>query len=282
MQARVEREEPLIEEGEDTPFPGFDAMTAELHETEPAIWLTVRDSDGNVVRRLKGEATKGFHRVNWDLRFPYPGHVSAEEDPDDPPIGFLVTPGEYTVSLSKRVRGQTTELVGPQSFTVKRMREGALPEQPDTAEFWAEVSAFYRSVTAVDMTLAELEPKITLLSMATQRAQGGDPNALDNNLKSIQDEANTLSELISGNVARNALYERTQPTVRSRLDFVVTGLARSTYGPTQTQREQLGIAKSEFDAVRTRLKALVEQTIPAFETELITAGAPWVPGAEIP
>ena len=281
-QARLEREEPLIEEGEDTPFPGFDAMTAELQETEPAIWLTVRDSGGNVVRRLKGPATKGFHRVNWDLRFPYPGHVSADEDPDDPPTGFLVTPGEYTVSLSKRVRGQTTELVGPQSFTVKRMREGALPEQPDTAEFWAEVSTFYRSVTAIDMTLAELEPKIALLSIATERAQGGDPDALDNGLKRIQDEANALSELISGNVARKALYERTQPTVRSRLDFVLTGVGRSTYGPTQTHREQLGIAKSEFDTVRTRLKALVEQTIPAFETELIAAGAPWVPGAEIP
>lgn len=279
---RVEREKPLIEEGEDTPFPSFDVIAAELQETAPAIWLTVRDADGNVVRRLTAPAKKGFHRVNWDLRYPYPSSVALDDAVEDEPTGFLVAPGEYTVSLSKRVRGQTTELVGPQTFTVKPLREGALPAQADASAFWAEVSTFDRSVTAVDVTVAELDTKINLLAVAARRAAGGDPTLLDNGWQAIRDEANAISELVSGNAARNAIYERVQPTVRSRLNFVLTGVARSTYGPTQTHREQLSIAKSEFGGVKQRLSALTETTIPAFEADLIAAGAPWVPGGKIP
>ena len=89
-------------------------------------------------------------------------------------------------------------------------------------------------------------------------------------------------ELVGGNAARNAIFDRTQPTVRSRLGFVLTGVGRSTYGPTQSHREQLAFAKSEFEDIRQRLRTLVETTIPAFERELITAGAPWVPGGMIP
>ena len=279
---RLEREKPLIEEGANTPFPSFDSLTAELQETDPTIWLTVRDSDGNVVRRLKGPAKKGFHRVNWNLRYPLPSAVAIDDSLEEEPAGFLVAPGTYTVSLSKRVRGVTTELIAPQSFEVKRLRDGALPPQADASEFWADVSTFDRSVTAVGVTLTEVEQKLALLALATERALGGDPAALDNRLQSIRDEASALAELTSGNQARNAIFERTQPTVRSRLDFVLTGVVRSTYGPTPSHRDQLAIAKSEFEAIRQRVRTLVDTTIPAFEAELIAADAPWVPGGKIP
>jgi len=236
---RLEREKPLIEEGKDTPFPAFETIKGELQEDDPTVWLTVRDSSGNVVRRLKGPAKKGFHRINWDLRYPSMSSVSVGDNQEEEPTGFLVAPGEYTVSLSKRVRGETVELIGPQSFNLERLREGALPAQPDASEFW-------------------------------------------NRWKSISDEVNALNELMNGNQARNSIYERTQPTVRSRLNFVLTGVARSTYGPTQSHRDQLAIAKSEFGAIRQRISTLTDTTIPSFETQLIAAGAPWVPGGKIP
>lgn len=278
---RLEREKPLIEEGDDTPFPGFEAITAELEEVEPTIFLTVRNSSGAVVRRLKGPAKKGFHRVNWNLRYPS-WTVSAEENPENPPQGFLVSPGTYTVSLSKRVRGQTTELVGPKVFQVERLRDGALSPQPDVSEFWAEISQFDRSVTAAAGSMAALEGKIALLATAVERVTGGDPASLDNRLQAIRSEANDLNEQLNGNRARNILWERVQPTVRSRLSRVMFGLSSSTYGATQTYRDQLAYAQSDFVEIRERMKRLTEQTIPSFEKDLIEAGAPWVPGGKIP
>lgn len=279
---RQEREKPLAKDGEDTPFPGFPAMTAELQESAPTIWLTVRDGDGNVVRRIKGPTKKGFHRVNWDLRLPDNSIARATPAGDDEPSGYLVSPGEYTVSLSKRVRGRTVELVGPKPFLVERLRDGALPPQADAAEFWNEIATFDRSVTAASATLNELKKRLGLLAVAVERAQGEDPTALDNRLQAIRDEVNALDAQLNGDPARNALAERTQPTVRSRLGKVQTGLFASTYGPTQTHRDQFGFAQAEFGAIKDRLRTLTETAIPAFEAELSAAGAPYVPGAQIP
>jgi len=157
-----------------------------------------------------------------------------------------------------------------------------LPPQEDAAAFWAEISKFDRSVTATTTTLTELDKKVGLLAIAVQRTQGGDPTELDNTWQIIQNEVNALNEILNGNEARNELFERTQPTVRSRLRVIFTGLGNSTYGPTQTHRDQFGYAQEDFDQLRSRLKALVETTIPAFERELLSVGAPWVPGGEIP
>ena len=281
-QQRRESEKPLIADGADTPFPGFDRITAELQEDKPMIWLTVRDSDGNVVRRISGPAKKGFHRVNWNLRFPDTSFARPARGGNEP-SGFLVPPGDYTVEMAKRVRGQTTQLVGPQSFKVTPLRDqGALPAQPDTHAFWAEVTALSRSVTASSQRLNEAERKVRLLEVAVARTPGGDPVAFDDRLASIKGELYALDAMLNGNQARNEIAERTQPTVRSRLGRVNFGMRGSTYGPTQTQRDQFGYAEAEYAGIKARVEALVDGTIPAFEAELIAAGAPWVSGGRIP
>ena len=279
---REEREKPIAKEGGDTPFPSFASLSQELQETKPAIWLTVRDADGNVVRRIKGPAKKGFHRVNWDLRFPATDVARMPRANGEEPTGFLVAPGTYTVEMSKRVRGQTTQLVAAKPFTVEPLRAGAMPQQGDAHEFWADVTAFDRSVTATSITLRDLQKKIGLLEVAVANAPGGDPTALDNRLASIKTEAFTLDEMLNGNAARRAINERTQRTVRARLGVIFTGLGGSTYGPTQTHRDQLAYAKADYGSIKDRLRALTEATIPAFEAELLAAGAPWVPGGQIP
>lgn len=278
---RQEREKPIIKEGGNTPFPSFDSLTNELLEEGPAIYLTVRDMDGNVVRRIKGPTKKGFHRVNWDLRFPSQSAITRAPGPNSDGSGFLVSPGQYTVSLSKRVRGVTTQLVGPQAFNVERLRDGALPAQADAADFWAEISAMDRKVTAAAAVLDNAKTRIDLMAVAVARATG-DVTALDNRLTALRNEVNTLDAMMNGNQARNAIAERTQPTVRSRLGTVMFGVSASTYGPTQTHRDQFGYAKTEFEDVKNRLRTLTQSSIPAFERELEAAGAPWVAGGALP
>ncbi|MEO1729593.1 MAG: glycosyl hydrolase [Pseudomonadota bacterium] len=282
-EARKKREKPLIKEGADTPFPSFEALTAELQEEKPTIWLTVRDSDGTIVRRIKGPAKKGFHRVNWNLRHPPLDVARAPRSDGRSASGFLASPGEYTVDLTKRVRGVTTQLVAPMPFTVEPLRaEGALPRQPDAEAFAQEIATFDRSVTALGFKLREAQQKVKLLAVAARSAPLGDPATLDGRLDQIRAEVNALDEMLNGNPARNAIYERTQPTVRSRLGRAMGALYGSTYGPTQTQRDQLAYAKADYVAVKDRMVALTETTIPAFEAELIAAGGPWVPGGQIP
>jgi len=254
-----------------------------LAETAPAVWLTVRDVDGNVVRRIKGPAKKGFHRVNWDLRYPDGSAVSPNENADNPPTGFLVAPGDYTVSLSRRVKGVTEELVAAKPFKVERLRNGALqnPPQGEVSSFWDEASKMDRTVTAMGVTLGQVNTQLPLLKKASERALDN-LDALDDGLVAIESEVAALRKALGGSPSSNELWVKTEPTIRSRLQNVLLGIGSSTYGPTETHRQQFGYAQAELDEIRSRIVTLTDETVPAYEQALADAGAPWVPGSDIP
>jgi photosystem II stability/assembly factor-like uncharacterized protein len=67
-QERQQRERQAAQSGETAPYPTPEELRAESLEEPPAIILTIKDSKGNVVRRLDQPATAGIHRVTWDLR----------------------------------------------------------------------------------------------------------------------------------------------------------------------------------------------------------------------
>ena len=282
-QQRVEREKKANASGDNLEFPGFDAIDEELAEIAPSIWLTVSDSDGNVVRRIKGPTKKGFHRVNWDLRYADTSIVRQNESPNNPPAGFLVAPGEYQVSLSRRVNGETVVLVAPKPFLVERLRDGALqsPPQAEVSAFWDEVSGMDRTVTAMSVTLGQLDGKLKLLKTASERASTN-LDELDSGWVVIQNEAVALRRSLNGSPARTAIWERQLPTVRSRLQTVLLGLGASTYGPTETHRQQFEYVKADVDEIKNKLITLTDEAIPAYEAALLDAGAPWVPGSSIP
>lgn len=281
---RQEREEGREEDGADTPFAGFDRAERELLEAEPEIWLTVRDADDNVVRRISGPAKKGFHRVAWDLRFPAIEAVGMEAGyPDDEHTGFLAAPGTYSVSLSKIVRGEITELAPAQDFEVERLREGALPgaEIEGVTAFWERAGALQRSVTAANQTAEHLRARVDQLKEAIDRTRAA-PQTLDQDWRDIRTEMNAIISDLRGNQAMAAIGEEPPATVQSRIGKVLVGVSYSTYGPTGTHRETLRYAEEEFEAIRQRINSLREEEIPALETAILEAGGPWVPGAPVP
>ena len=280
---RQEAEKENVEKWKDTPFPGYDVVEKERQETAPEVWLTVRDSDGNVVRRISGPTKKGFHRVAWDLRYPSMDVVRPVRNGDDEPSGFLAAPGEYTVSLSKRVQGETTELIGAQKFTVERLRKGALAgaEPQLAAEFWERAAKLDRGVSAASKVTGDLEDKIAELKTALGRTRSA-PAELDDQWAVINQELNDIIEMMSGNQSMAAVGQEAPATVQSRLGKVMVGVGLSTYGPTGTHKKQLVYAEQEYAVARERLNKLTGETIPAFEAALLAAGGPWTTGGAIP
>ena len=67
---RREGEQKIEKEAGDTPYPGWDALRAEAAEDDPGVVLTIRNSNGDVIRKLAGPAKAGFHRVAWDFALP--------------------------------------------------------------------------------------------------------------------------------------------------------------------------------------------------------------------
>ncbi len=281
---RQEEEKDKLDAWEDTPFVGFDIAEQERRETAPEIWLTVRDAEGNVVRRISGPVEKGIHRVAWDLRYPAMAPVGDEPGyPNEEVRGYFAAPGTYTVSLSKRERGETTELVGPQEFVVERLREGALAgaSPQDTVAFWDRLARLERGAVAADRATDVLQTKIDDLKIALGRTRAA-PDALDDQWRTLQTELQDIVEVLSGNQAMAEIGQDPPPNVLSRIGKVEIGTSQSTYGPTPTHIQTLEIAEADFENVRTRLNALQAETIPAFEAALIEAGGPWTKGGLIP
>jgi photosystem II stability/assembly factor-like uncharacterized protein len=284
---RQEKEKPLIEAGEDTPYPGWEEVEAERREPKPRVELTVSDSEGHVVRRLEAPAKAGVHRVAWDLRFPDATALGSEPEPgeeeEEDASGVLAVPGTYTATLVKTVEGETTALAGPVSFEVERMRTGALEGSPPeaTVAFWERLSAARRSssaaTTAVEKTFARLET----LRVALARSRSA-PDGLDTELHGIEQELYAIEEKLSGNKSRAATGEPEVPSVVRRLAVAWQGTRLSTYGPTPTHRRSLEIAEQDLTALRGRLNTLLEERLPAFERRLQEAGAPWAPGQPVP
>jgi len=274
---RTEADAPLIEAGDDTPFPGFDAIEAERRETPPEIWLTISDEDGNAIRRIAGPTSSGFHRVAWDLRNPSLSPVTgAPVDPEHEPTGHMVAPGTYNVTLSQRVRGETRVLAGPESFNVVRLREGALqgasPEE--VTAFWQRLASLSAEVSAANVMLAELEGRLGSLRTAMLRAPAA-PGELDDQWQALRDEAYAISAALNGNASSAGQYGPEPETVGSRLGFARSGTSSSTYGPAPSHVQQLEYAEAEFSGIRDRLNALFNSALPEFEQSLDAAGAPW-------
>ncbi len=280
---RHKRDQELVKAGKDTIYPDWEVAEAEGREAKAAVYLTIRDDEGNMVRRVNGPAKKGIHRITWDLQ--YPPQLALQRI--TPPVGYfgnpviMAAPGKYTATLSSRHNGVTKQLAGPVDFAVEVMRTGALkgstPEE--VTAFARKASKLWRATSATTVLIKDLKKKITIFRKAVDRSLVADA-ALDDRWQAMRTELFELDAALNGMKIRQRKGS-TPATVNSRLFYVMLG-ATSTYGPTKTHKEQLGYAVTEFTVVKDRLNIFVGETLPAFQKALEEAGAPWTPGAAIP
>ena len=96
------------------PYPTWEQFRSEQRELEPAVVLVVSDDDGNIIRRVTGPVTSGFHRVAWDLRYPPPSPI--ELNPEEPDQFANADPG---------TAGRTRHLQRAPRQTHRRRRDDA-------------------------------------------------------------------------------------------------------------------------------------------------------------
>jgi photosystem II stability/assembly factor-like uncharacterized protein len=282
---RLEKEKAVAEKGGGTPYPGWDAVLAEEREEDPAIVLTVRDSAGNVVRRLQGPVKAGFHRVAWDLRFPH--HAPWKPTPDEPdwmpPFVPYAAPGTYTVTVAKRVDGVLTDLGLVETFQVESIRDPALPGSPpaDTVAFQRRIAALERSVQGAQSTIAETETRLRAIRESLMRATVKDA-ALDDEVRALEGRLAGLRLDLLGSRTREFMGDPGPISIKRRVDVAAMANRSSVYGPTPTHVMSVEIAEESFAALRQALERLVEVDLRSLERRLEAAGVPWTPGRGVP
>ncbi len=269
-------------DGEDTPYPGWEQLRREDREEDPSVTLTIRDSEGNVVKRLDGAAAKGFHRVAWNMRYPAPdpvdlGPAEGRAPWEDEPKGPMVLPGDYTVSLSKRVEGRMEDITEQKPFTLKPMFTGGLvtDNREELLTFQQKTASLYRAVMGTSRAAKEINNRIDHMIQAVVDT----PLATEQQATALRALKSRMQDLKVGLSGDSTISSRAEPvplSLYSRVAAIAYGSWNTQAGVTGNFSDSYDVAAAQFPAILAELKSIALD-LAALESELEASGAPWTP-----
>lgn len=278
-EARHAEEAEKIERGDDTPTPGWGVLERESREPEPEVVFTITDSTGAVVRRMSGPATAGLHRVAWDLRYPSvsPWSPSDDREPwESPDVGFLCMPGTYQAQLAIHQHGVLRPLGEPQSFTVKLLREGALPSASpqEMTTFHRQYEQVARGTGSLSNTLEEYLEAVEAIGDVLLRSSVDE--AILSRTATLRTDLLDADLRLNGSQRRDFAGDPGPVSLEARF-FLLDGMRFSTYGPTLQQREVLSLAAADLESLQETVRQLGAE-LKSLGEALDAAGVPWTPG----
>lgn len=281
--ARQDEEKKIAEKGGDVSYPSWESLTAESREDEPAVLLTVTDSEGRVVRRLTGPVKAGFHRVAWDLRYPAPNpsdlSPKTDENPfEDPVQGPLAMPGTYKVSLSKKVDGAITPLGDAVAFSAEILGTASLPA-PDRAKllaFQQKTARLQRAVLGTIESVKEAQKRLDHMEKAILDTPAARPEMLART-RELRVKVKDVQKALTGDPVKGKYQEPADPGIADRVGSIVSGHWSTTSAPTSTHMAAYDLAATDFAPLLAEVKKL-DADLGALETAAEELGAPWTPG----
>jgi photosystem II stability/assembly factor-like uncharacterized protein len=291
---RQAAEREALRAGKDVSYPAWDSLTAEDQEEPPAIILTVTDPEGRVVRRLTGPVTAGVQRVTWNLRYPTPnppgvggggggGEGAGDPEQETPfggggPSGPMVAPGQYAVTLAKRVDGVVTTIGDPQTFAVEPLDSNASPRSPTVVAFQQKTAQLQRALLGANAAVTETMGRIQLLKRAIQETPTSD-DKLGTEVRRIETQLRTIQRTLAGDPTLSRRQESSPPSLLNRVNGIANSLWSNTMeDATATQKRQYDIAAGELGGVLEKLRTLIDQDLKRVEDQAETAGVPWTSG----
>ena len=273
-QKRKKQEAKVKQQGGDNVYPGWEALEEEAKEERPVIRFTIKDAQGEVVNYVTASTSAGFHRATWNLRSLSPASSGSS--------GPLVPAGTYTISAEKRVQGKVTALGPAQTITVVNAIKPALPAQDaqESLKYYDAVSELQRIVRGTISKVSEVLGQIAEIRSALRQSNRATPQLIDA-ARNLERALKPLAVRLSGGTVKARYDEQDQVPIVSRAYSAGSGM-RSTYGPTQTQRQDYEIAQAEFKAIQGQIKRLIEKDFANLLKKLDAARIPWTAGRPLP
>lgn len=280
-ETRKEAEQKANKEKTPVAFPGWDTLETERTETEPRIWLVIQNANGEVVRRIPADRSKGIHRVNWDMTYPYPGAIALGQSSSvGSAPGMLAPPGIYEASLVRDSGGEIIRIAPPQSFALKPLRTAGLkPADSMAAEkFFRDFEQLIQDETGLMVRVTFAEKQANALQAALQQAHTP-TGALEGRIRAVREKILAIQTKVNGSPLRTQMGEKTPPNMNSRMFNIYRIVGQSTYGPTQTAKNEAALIRKDMDEVQAELLP-VQSEIKAIARELVRHGGPWIEGID--
>ena len=262
------------QKSKDVPFPGWEALDAELNESKPEIVLVIQNSSGETIEQMSAPFKKGINRVSWGLNVKLPTALRATAKNNYSDIWTIAEPGTYTVSMFKRVDGTLTDLGQKQQFEVERIRKNTF-----TNPMASKHKAYYESIAALTKKVKAYDHKFNKANkrVAAYKKSLGYVNEQRTTLtKEVYDLVETMNSLkreIDGSSSRAEVGEKDNVSLNSRLYNSRGGWYPNTYGPTELHMESFKMATELFKRLQPKVDAYVAK-VNSVGKQLESAGAP--------
>lgn len=283
-ETRKATEKKARENNVSVPFPGWENLQKEANQEKPQVLLLVSDTNKTPIRWIKGDASKGLHRVNWDLKLSPPDPIDLSQPDFVPPWagdaeGPLAAPGMYNIQLHMLTAEGLKPVGLPQEFTLK-----PTPNTPSNINF-TEVFKFQqhtnlllKNMYGVSSKLGEASNRLRYMKAALIETPKANQQ-LFAGLQTLTIKLSDLQERLYGNRIKNKFNEATAPSIMSRAGSVAYGHWGTRQMPTETQQQNIRIAETDFSTFKTDMKTYFNELM-QYEAKLQAAGAPYTTGRE--
>ncbi len=274
-------------------YPTAEELRAEAEEQAPALWLTISDAKGNVVRQISAPNAAGINRATWDLRMPNSRlreadkPAPADDDDDDPgsrDSSGLVAPGTYQVTLSQNVRGQWTNLAGPVKFSVGLLDAETAKMSPEDivalAQFQQKLMGIQRTVYGASQQASNTEHALQALEKALRQTPA-DVAPLITRLLQLQDRNNVVLTKLIGDRVSQKREDLLPKSISDRVSQISADEYLSTSKPTGSHLASYKETSEELTSVLNDMRA-IDTDFKALQSEAEKAGAPYTPGRGVP
>ena len=275
QQKRQKAEGEKIKKGEPVYYPSPDSLLLEDQQPKPYLLFTIYDADGNAIRRIKTNAGKGLHRIEWDFRYP---SGNMEEYSSDGGSSYKALPGNYTIGLHKFEDGIFTQLAAPVPFTTKALNWASLPATDKNA-LMAYNNKVYKLRRSVDGTYAyfqQLSDKLKQIKAAVIAAPQL-PLSIATDANAIQKRIDAVQIQFNGNGSLAARQFETLPGIRDRLNTIAYGLWGNSAAPTTTYLRSYDVAEKQFTTAYAEVKS-IDAAIQLLQQQLANSNAPVITG----
>jgi len=283
-QIRHEKEKKLFKEGKKIPQPSYNELRAEKNEQKPHLIFTIFDDAGNPVRKITKPASKGIHRIAWDLRYTMPSPVSLSKNKFNPTkktaSGMLAMPGKYSVTMALYHDGNIKQLTQPVSFNAKVLKNSTLPpaDRRVLVAFQKKSMNLARIVFGTQKYAEEMLHHLQLIKQTLYSTPKASPKLILQAEK-IGKELKDVLFAFKGQPSR-ASAEEVPPakvSLNSRLGTLIWTHWRSTAGITGNQKTAYKVLADELPPVYNKVKNIGEVEIKQLQDEMDNINAAWTP-----
>ncbi len=268
-------------------YPSYDELLAEEAESGAQLIFTITDADGNVVRKLKKKASKGFHRMTWDLRYPSKSPISLSKPSFYNPFagknnGALVPPGSYSINMHRLYNGTMESMGSPASIKVLPLGNTTLPasDRNSKSAFQNDVAELSRKIEGAGRMMSELGNRMRHIKVAIEQLTAPSED-LFAEYYALNSKSRALRKALYGDGLKTRLDIDQVPTPATRIGWIEYEQKNTTSDPTGTHRMSYQIALEEFEPILDDLKKLIKVDLENIENKLEEADAPYTPGRAI-